>query len=107
MVSTVDDISARKSRLQCILDVHKAATLFDKKRTRKDASAVSDKVLAMRGAGVTSDMVPACLASCGIYASVFIVAVDKKLKDAARYRSMCGIAFEIGEDVEEGERRKI
>ena len=55
-----------------------------KKRTRKHASAIFDKMLGMRGAGVANDMVPACLASYGIYASVFIAAVDKKLKDAAR-----------------------
>ena len=106
-VSLVDDITTRKSRLQCILDLHKAATLWERKMNRKNASAISDKVAAMRASGVTNHMVPPCLSAYATFASVFVQVVDKKFKDASRYCSIAEVEMEIGTDVDAAERDAI
>ena len=95
-VNMIDDINTRKNRLQSIVDLFKAASLFDKKRHRKSAIAIGDKVRAMRAAGVSGDTVPACLIAYSVFGMVFVYSVDKKWKDGLRVCFMSDILFEIG-----------
>ena len=95
-VNMIDDINTHKNRLQNIVDLFKAASLFDKKRNRKSAIAIGDKVRAMRSGGVSGEMLPPCLIAYSVFGIVFVFSVDKKWTEALRGCFMCDIKFEIG-----------
>ena len=83
-VNMIDDINTHKNRLQHIVDLFKAASLFDKKRNRKSAIAIGDKVRAMRSGGVSGEMLPPCLIAYSVFGINLVFSVDKKWKDGLR-----------------------
>ena len=98
-IDLLDDVNTAKGQLAAIVEVHKAATKFEKTRTRKCATTVGDKVHAMRAAGVTIDMLPTCLNACSTYSRVFTSSCDQKWLDCIQGCSTYEVKFELGNDV--------
>ena len=65
------------------MSFHKAAVGFEKKRTRKMAATVTEKLHAMRSAGVTLDLTPTCFGAWGVYGAVFVLSCDQQWTPAA------------------------
>ena len=92
----INSISEKKVALQSISDVIKAALAFDKKRARKAFASILEKVHTMRISGVTTDMVPPCLAAYPIYASVFTNACDQRWPECLSVCKRSSTNVELG-----------
>ena len=55
-IDLLESVSKKKVVLQGVIDVCKAASTFTKKRTRKSAMLVADKIHDIRSSGVTNAM---------------------------------------------------
>ena len=77
-VQVLEAIQKAKASLQAIIDASKAIQTFAKKRTRKNAVLASEKLHAMRSAGITAEETPGCIMAYGVYTTVFIAACDQK-----------------------------
>ena len=53
-INMLETVSRKKTELQSLVDVCKAAVAFSKKRTRKQASLLADKLHEMRSSGMGS-----------------------------------------------------
>ena len=69
---------------------------FDKERARKASASIFEKVHTMRISGVTTDMVPQCLAACSIYASIFTNACDQRWPECLSVCKRSSINVELG-----------
>ena len=96
LVDLLDEVNTAKSHLAAIVEVFKAAQTFEKKRTRKAATTVGDKIHFMRSAGVTIDMLPICLSALSTYCRVFTSSCDQKWSDCSTGCLSHEISFELG-----------
>ena len=84
VIGMLEDINTARAHRTAFVDVYKAVTMFEKKRTRKQATAVGDKIHSMRAAGVTIDMLPTCLNAFSTYSRVFTSSCDQKWQESIR-----------------------
>ena len=92
----VDHVSKRKTQLGAIVDLMKSLAVFDKKRQRKHASAVQDKVHSVKASGIAFAQVPLCVRAAAIYAAVNVLASDQKWAECIAMRSKSGIWHGLG-----------
>ena len=95
-VDQIDEVNTRVVRLQAIMSFHKAAVGFEKKRTRKMAATVTEKLHAMRSAGVTLDLTPTCFGAWGVYGAVFVLSCDQQWTPAANACALPSIQLALG-----------
>ena len=78
----VDKITTKKSHLNAISELVKAALAFEKKGNREAAVNVVDKIQAMKTAGITLDMLPTAAAAAPLHAKACVLSTDKKFRDS-------------------------
>ena len=83
-IQNMDLLISSKSQVQASVDLHKALVAFEKKRIRKLATVVLDKLHAMKSAGVQMSQIPSCVLGACCLASVFIAASDQQWKECVR-----------------------
>ena len=83
-IQNMDLLISNKSQIAASVDLHKALVVFEKKRIRKLATAVLDKLHAMKSAGVQMSQIPSCVLRGCCLASVFIAANDQQWKECVR-----------------------
>ena len=92
----LDKVNSGKVQVSSVVEVIKVVVAFQKKRSRKLAVAVGEKMHALRAHVGTFDTLPMCLSLQSALSKVFMLASDQKWVEATTACSVSSLEWEMG-----------
>ena len=77
----VDDLAKARTKVLAVVDLTKAIAMFEKKRSRKTAQTIADKMHAIKACGVFQ-FLPACASCFALHSVLFIATLDQRFLES-------------------------